>query len=105
MRFVEPPLAVSVTVAVPTGAEEDRAKFACTTVPFDVMSVKVKPDHDVDNETLHRFEPPMATLTVEPRCAWAWLIVVQTGAAGGLMVIGAADCGMAGLVMSEAVRV
>jgi hypothetical protein len=67
VRFVEPPLAVRVTVAVPRGAEEDRAKFAWTTVPFEVTSVNVKPDHEVDNETLHRFEPLMATLTVEPR--------------------------------------
>src|SRR2546426_343107 len=90
-KILEPPAAVSVTVAVPAEAVEAILNVAeAEVLELAVTLLKVKPGHVVDSVTeLNRLLPLIVTLTLVPCVPLLGLTEVTVGAGGGSIVIGA----------------
>jgi len=82
LKLVDPPVAESVTDAVPTHAEEAMLNVAVAELPFDVTLLKLRPGQVVESETLHKLLPDSVTTTLPP-CAALHGLTEGTGGAGG----------------------
>src|SRR5437773_6189339 len=87
-NVVEPPLAVSVTVATPAGALDARLNVADAALPalLLVTLLNVRPDHPVESVTPQRLLPLTVTSTPAPAAPLLGETEVTTGPAGGLIV-------------------
>src|SRR6266536_1801531 len=90
-NVVEPPLAVSVTVATPAGALDARLNVADAALPALLLLtlLNVRPDHPVESVTPQRLLPLTVTSTAAPAAPPLGVTDVTTGAAGGLIVMDA----------------
>jgi len=78
LKLVDPPVAESVTGAVPTHAVEAMLNVAVAELPFDVTLLKLRPGQVVESETLHKLLPDSVTTTLPPCAAseglTAWIL-------------------------------
>ena len=86
LKLVDPPVAESVTGAIPTHAVEAMLNVAVAELPLEVTLLKLRPGQLVDNETLHKLLPESVTTTLPPCAAPAGLTDGAGGAGGGLTV-------------------